>query len=125
MENTNVFGEPLISCSEDPMTGYFRDGCCKTDASDYGKHTVCVVVTEEFLDFSFRAGNDLSTPHPEWSFPGLKPGDQWCLCAVRWKEAYDNNCAPKVVLEATNEQTLQIISLDQLIAHANYTNTEK
>ena len=120
MENTNVFGQPLISCSTEPLTGYFRDGCCNTDATDQGVHTVCIIATTEFLEFSKKVGNDLSTPHPEWAFLGLKAGDQWCLCANRWLEAFDNNCAPKVVLEATNEKTLDLVPLETLIAHANY-----
>jgi len=121
MENdNNIFGQPLISCSIEPITGYFRDGCCNTDKTDQGVHTVCIVATEEFLSFSKAAGNDLSTPIPEWSFPGVKPGDKWCLCAVRFKEAYENNAAPKVILEATNEKTLDIVGMDILIEHAYY-----
>jgi len=119
MDN-NVFGEPLIPCSTSPMTGFFRDGCCNTNEQDIGVHTVCVVCTEEFLEFSARSGNDLSTPRPEWQFPGLKKGDHWCLCASRWKEAYEFGSAPKVVLEATNEKTLGIVSIDMLIEHAHY-----
>lgn len=121
MLNKNVFGENLISCSSQPLTGYFRDGCCNTDKTDVGLHTVCIVATEEFLLFSKTVGNDLSTPIPEWGFEGVQPGDKWCLCAERFKEAYDSNCAPKVVLEATNEETLKIISIEKLIEHANYT----
>lgn len=120
MSDLNVFGEPIITCSNDPLTGYFRDGCCNTDHSDQGKHTVCVEMTSKFLEFSKLVGNDLSTPVPQWDFKGLKPGDKWCLCALRFKEAYENNCAPKVVLEATNEKTLDIVSMDQLIEHALY-----
>ena len=120
MENNNVFGQPLIACSHEPLTGYFRDGCCNTDATDVGIHTVCIVATEEFLAFSKAAGNDLSTPVPEWSFPGVKVGDHWCLCAVRFKEAHENNAAPKVILEATNEKTLEIVEMDVLIKHAYY-----
>ena len=116
--NKNIFGEPLITCSKEPLTGYFRNGCCDTDDSDYGMHTVCVVATKEFLDFSKSIGNDLSTPIPEYGFQGINPGDKWCLCSLRWKEAYENGCAPKVVLEATNEKTLDVISMDQLIKHA-------
>ncbi len=119
MDN-NVFGEPLETCSNNPKTGFFRDGCCNTDDTDYGQHTVCVVMTAEFLDFSYRAGNNLITPIPEWDFPGLKPGDRWCLCASRWVEAYQNKCAPKVCLEATNEKVLEMIPLDLLIQHAHY-----
>ena len=118
MSDKNVFGEPIIECSSDPITGFFRDGCCNTDENDEGLHTVCTVMTEEFLEFSSSIGNDLSTPHPEWGFPGLKPGDNWCLCASRWLEAYEHDSAPKVILEATNEKTLGIVSLDKLIEHA-------
>ncbi|PCJ00168.1 MAG: hypothetical protein COB15_03270 [Flavobacteriales bacterium] len=121
MENKNIFGQPLISCSHKPLTGYFRDGCCNTDDTDFGVHTVCIVATEEFLTFSKTAGNDLSTPIPEYSFPGVKSGDKWCLCAVRFKEAYENNAAPKVILEATNEKTLDIIPINILIENAFYT----
>ena len=120
MENKNIFGQPLISCSHKPLTGYFRDGCCNTDDTDFGVHTVCIVATEEFLTFSKAAGNDLSTPIPEYSFPGVKSGDKWCLCAVRFKEAYENNAAPKVILEATNEKTLDIIPINILIENAFY-----
>lgn len=117
----NIFGQPLIPCSNNPLTGYFRDGCCNTDGSDLGVHTVCIIATEEFLQFSKMVGNDLSTPVPEWSFPGVKPGDKWCLCAERFKQAYENNAAPKVLLEATNEKTLEIVEMDVLIANAYYT----
>ena len=118
MSDLNVFGEKIIDCSNNPLTGFFRDGCCNTNDADQGLHTVCVVITKEFLEFSFSKGNDLSTPLPELGFPGLKQGDKWCLCAVRWREAYEDGCAPKVVLEATNEKTLDIVSLDKLIEHA-------
>ncbi len=114
----NIFGEPLISCCNDPLTGYFRDGYCKTDASDRGSHTVCAVMTDEFLTFSRSRGNDLITPRPEFQFPGLKPGDKWCLCALRWKEALEAGVAPLVVLEATNEKTLEYVNINDLIAHA-------
>ena len=117
----NIFGNPLLSCCANPATGYFRDGLCRTISQDSGTHTVCALVTQEFLDYSASKGNDLMTPIPHWQFPGLKPGDKWCLCAERFKEAYDSNCAPKVVLEATNEETLKIISIEKLIEHANYT----
>ncbi len=116
----NIFGQPLIECSTTPLTGYFRDGCCNTDNADLGIHTVCIVATEEFLEFSKLAGNDLSTPMPEWSFPGVKAGDKWCLCAERFKQAHENNAAPKVLLEATNEKTLEIIEIDVLVKHAYY-----
>src|SRR6478609_667538 len=105
----NLFGEPLVPCSFDPLTGFFRDGCCKTNSDDFGTHVICAVMTEEFLDFSKAQGNDLSTPAPEWGFPGLKPGDQWCLCAVRWSEAYLAGAAPYVVLESTNFSALDNI----------------
>lgn len=114
----NVFGEPLIGCSTDPLTGYFRDGCCNTDETDSGIHTVCIVATEDFLQFSYAAGNDLSTPLPQYGFPGIKAGDRWCLCALRWAEALKHNCAPKVVLEATHEKTLEVIQLTDLIRYA-------
>ncbi len=97
----NVLGGVLDICSTKPMTGFFRNGCCDTSAEDYGSHTVCVVMTTEFLAFSKAAGNDLSTPHPEFGFPGLQPGDRWCLCAPRWQEALDAGAAPRVVLRAT------------------------
>lgn len=121
MENKNIFGQPLIACSTNPLTGYFRDGCCNSDNTDAGVHTVCIVATEDFLTFSKTIGNDLSTPIPEYSFPGVKPGEKWCLCALRFKEAYENNTAPKVVLEATNEKTLELVPMDVLIEHAFYT----
>ena len=114
----NVFGEELQSCCTNPMTGYYRDGLCRTDHLDQGKHTVCAIMTEEFLRFSKQRGNDLSTPIPVYQFPGLKPGDQWCLCALRWKEAFDAGVAPQVILEATNEKTLDYVELNDLIQHA-------
>jgi uncharacterized protein (DUF2237 family) len=114
----NVFNEPIVPCSFDPLTGFFRDGCCKTSDEDVGMHTVCVVVTEEFLEFSVSRGNDLVTPVPEWHFPGLKPGDQWCLCAARWHEAYLAGAAPQVVLESTNLTVLDHIPLDLLRQYA-------
>lgn len=110
----NVFGEPLVPCSFNPLTGFFRDGCCKTNAEDVGTHVVCAVMTEEFLEFSRECGNDLSTPVPEWGFRGLKPGDQWCLCALRWIEAYQTGAAPLVVLESTNYSALDHIPLEVL-----------
>ena len=116
----NVFGELLITCSNEPLTGFFRDGCCNTDGTDFGVHTVCVVTTTEFLDFSTQVGNNLLIPVPEWGFPGLKPGDKWCLCATRFLEAHENGCAPKVVLEATNEKTLSIVPMEILLKHAYY-----
>ena len=120
MENLNVFGQPLILCSTNPMTGFFRDGCCNTNEEDFGVHTVCIVATTEFLAFSKQVGNDLSTPLPQWGFKGLKEGDKWCLCAERFKEAYDNGKAPKVLLEATNEKTLDIVSMDILLENIYY-----
>lgn len=107
----NVFGEPLVPCSFAPLTGYFRDGCCKTDENDVGTHVVCAVMSEEFLEFSRSMGNDLITPRPEWRFPGLRAGDQWCLCANRWQQAYTAGVAPMVVLESTNYSVLGIIDL--------------
>ena len=117
-ENSNVLGEPLEICGEEPMTGYFRDGSCRTDKNDYGSHTVCAFVTEEFLEFSKIRGNDLKTPRPELNFVGLKEGDSWCLCANRWLEAYQNGAAPKIKLRSTNIKALDIISLEVLKANA-------
>jgi uncharacterized protein len=114
----NVLGRPLAPCSYEPLTGYFRDGCCRTDPTDQGLHVVCVVVTADFLAFSRARGNDLSTPRPEYRFPGLKPGDRWCLCALRWLEALQAGMAPEVVLEATHVNTLGVVTLDQLRAYA-------
>lgn len=105
-------------CGTDPMTGFYRDGCCNTGAEDGGLHVVCTEVTEEFLLFSQSRGNDLLTPNPMFRFPGLKPGDRWCLCAARWKEAYDAGMAPPVVLEATHMSTLEFASLEELQEHA-------
>lgn len=110
----NVLGEKLQSCSEDPVTGFYRDGCCNVGPDDLGVHSVCVRVNAEFLEFSKARGNDLSTPMPQFGFAGLKPGDQWCLCAARWKEAFDAGKAPRVVLRATHEITLEIVALDDL-----------
>lgn len=114
----NVFGEPLVPCSFNPVTGFFRDGCCKTCDEDTGEHLACVVMTATFLAFSTSCGNDLSTPRPEWGFPGLQPGDQWCLCASRWVEAWRAGVAPKIVLESTNQEMLEIVSLEELRKHA-------
>ncbi len=114
----NVLGGPLRPCSIDPITGFYRDGCCNTGAEDLGLHTVCCVMTAEFLAFSKKAGNDLSTPLPQYGFAGLKPGDRWCLCASRWKEALDAGAPPQVVLEATHVVTLQVVSLDELKKYA-------
>ena len=110
----NVLGTELKGCNDQPKSGFFRDGCCNTDADDLGAHTVCADLTAEFLHFSKEAGNDLSTPRPEYAFPGLKPGDRWCLCASRWVEAYEAGAAPRVVLEATHERTLEFVPLATL-----------
>lgn len=118
MANLNVLGGDLATCSTDPTTGFFRDGCCRTGAGDHGLHCVCAEVTAEFLEFSKDRGNDLSTPRPEFSFPGLKAGDSWCLCVQRWKEALDEGCAPKVNLEATSVVTLEFVDLEDLKKHA-------
>ena len=117
-ESVNVLGEPLKPCSFDPMTGFFRDGCCNTGPQDRGHHTVCVRVTAEFLDFSRQRGNDLGTPRPEFGFPGLNPGDRWCLCADRWREALEAGIAPKVILASTHRSVLDSIPLAVLQAHA-------
>ena len=117
-KSKNVLGELLQPCSMNPRTGFFRDGCCNTGENDYGSHTVCVRVTEAFLLFSSKEGNDLSTPRPELQFPGLKAGDQWCVCAGRWKEAAEAGCAPPVLLDATNEKALDVVSLADLEYHA-------
>lgn len=114
----NVLGGELQSCSLEPVTGFFRNGCCETGPHDVGMHTVCAIMTESFLDYSRSVGNDLSTPRPDLHFPGLKPGDRWCLCAPRWKEALDAGCAPRVVLEATHEETLAIVPLGVLKDYA-------
>ena len=117
-EAQNVFGQPLAPCGLDPVTGFYRDGCCNTGYDDVGIHVVCVKVTREFLAFSKKRGNDLSTPAPDMGFPGLKPGDRWCLCAGRWKEALDAGVAPPVVLAATHEEALAIVPLEALKRHA-------
>ena len=114
----NVFGEPLVSCSERPLTGFYRSGCCHTGPEDVGLHTVCVEVTAEFLAFSKARGNDLSTPRPEFGFPGLEPGDRWCLCAARWREAFEAGRAPRVILSATHEATLELVELGDLKRYA-------
>lgn len=114
----NVFGETLIPCSTEPLTGFYRNGCCETGPEDSGTHTVCAVMTEEFLNFSRIRGNDLITPRPEYLFPGLQPGDKWCLCARRWLEAFLADCAPPVILEATNEKTLDLVPMESLIMKA-------
>jgi len=114
----NVVGGELLPCSSDPLTGFYRDGCCATGPEDIGGHTVCAIMTEAFLRFSALVGNDLATPRPEWGFPGLAPGDRWCVCASRWLEAYDAGCAPAVVLGATHARAADVIPIDALIAHA-------
>jgi uncharacterized protein (DUF2237 family) len=114
----NILGGPLAVCSEDPLTGFVRSGCCEAVQGDLGMHVVCVQVTKEFLEFSQSVGNDLSTPVPEFGFPGLKPGDRWCLCASRWQEAFEAGMAPPVVLAATHMSALEFVSLEDLQAHA-------
>ncbi len=114
----NVLGTELVPCSYDPLTGYFRDGCCHTDMHDLGSHVVCAIVTDEFLEFSRSRGNDLSTPRPEYRFAGLEDGDRWCLCALRWKEALAAGVAPAVVLECTHERALEFLTLEQLQEYA-------
>lgn len=114
----NVLGGPLLPCSDDPKTGFFRDGCCNTSEEDLGSHTVCVVLTAEFLAYSKAAGNDLSTPRPEFGFSGLQPGQSWCLCAARWLQAYRAGQAPRVALNATNQAALEIVPLALLKQYA-------
>ena len=113
-QSINVLGEPLALCSENPLTGFFRDGCCNTNDQDVGSHTVCVEVTEQFLEYSRFRGNDLSTPRPEFGFPGLKEGDRWCLCAARWLEAHEQGMAPRVFLMSTHQRALDIVPLEIL-----------
>ncbi len=114
----NVLGGPLGECSSKPMTGFYRDGCCNSGADDHGVHSVCTLMTAEFLEFSRARGNDLSTPLPEFGFPGLKAGDRWCLCAARWREALKAGCAPRLALNATHERTLDYVSLEELKKYA-------
>ena len=114
----NVLGQPLVPCSFAPRTGYFREGCCRTDATDHGRHVICTQVTEEFLRFSASRGNDLSTPAPQFQFVGLRAGDRWCLCAMRWREALEAGMAPPVLLESTHAAALRYVSLEQLQSHA-------
>jgi uncharacterized protein len=114
----NVLGTPLQVCGLDPATGFFRTGCCETGPDDLGRHVVCAVMTQGFLDYTVAQGNDLVTPRPEWGFPGLRPGDRWCLCATRWLEADHAGVAPPVVLEATHEAALQIVPLERLRSHS-------
>ena len=116
-ESLNVLDQPLAVCGTDPVTGFFRDGSCNTCAADQGSHTVCAVMTAEFLAFSKYVGNDLSTPQPAFSFPGLKPGDRWCLCAARFLQAAEEGCAPRVHLDATHRRALEIVPLDVLKRH--------
>ena len=113
-----MFGEDLEPCSYDPMTGYYRTGCCETGPGDSGVHTVCAVLTEEFLEYTKSRGNDLSTPKPQFGFPGLKPGDRWCLCALRWHEAFKAGKAPKVQLRSTNIKTLKLVPIEDLLSLA-------
>lgn len=117
-EAKNVLGTPLQSCCTDPMTGWYRDGTCNTGEGDYGVHTVCAIMTEEFLSYTSSCGNDLSTPKPQFNFPGLQPGDGWCLCVSRWKEAYDKGIAPPVRLESCHQKSLEVVTLDMLREHA-------
>jgi uncharacterized protein (DUF2237 family) len=113
-KDRNVLGGPLASCSSEPLTGFFRDGCCNTGPEDIGLHVVCAKVTQPFLDFARRHGNDLVTPAPHYGFPGLKPGDRWCVCVGTWRQAYEAGVAPPVVLAATHEETLAVVPLDLL-----------
>lgn len=113
-----MLGGLLGECSAKPLTGFYRDGCCNTGRDDHGVHSVCALMTQDFLEFSQARGNDLSTPMPDFGFPGLKPGDRWCLCAARWREALKAGCAPQVVLNATHERTLDYVSLEDLKKHA-------
>lgn len=117
-ESLNVFGEPLQTCSDHLATGFYRDGCCNTGVEDAGDHVVCATMTEEFLDFSISCGNDLSTPRPEFGFAGLRPGDCWCLCALRWQEAFEAGVAPPVYLKATHQRALDMINIENLKKHA-------
>ena len=114
VEVINIFGDKIEACCHDPVTGYFRDGFCNTDEHDFGSHVVCAEITEDFLTFSKAMGNDLSTPRPEFNFPGLKEGDRWCLCALRWKEAYDAGVAPRVYLESCHLNAVSDVTKDQL-----------
>ncbi|BAW95746.1 hypothetical protein NIES970_06590 [[Synechococcus] sp. NIES-970] len=117
-EAKNVLGTTLQPCSTDPMTGFYRDGCCTTGANDFGRHVVCAQMTAAFLDFTKNQGNDLSTPMPQYNFPGLKPGDRWCLCAARWQEAFEIGVAPPVILEATHAKALEIVRREDLQRHS-------
>ena len=117
-QSLNVFGQPLELCCDNPKTGFYRDGFCNTGSIDLGTHVVCAEMTKEFLDYTKSKGNDLSTPNTIYDFPGLKPGDCWCLCALRWKEAYDAGVAPNVKLEATHDKALEYLTMNQLIEKA-------
>tara|TARA_B100000900_G_scaffold348344_1_gene314042 strand:- start:62 stop:454 length:393 start_codon:yes stop_codon:yes gene_type:complete len=117
-QSINVFGQPLQLCCNSPITGFYRDGFCNTGSSDYGTHVVCSIMTKEFLEYSKSMGNDLSTPNKIYAFPGLNPGDKWCVCVLRWKEAFDAGKAPKVILEATHDKALNYVTIEQLISHA-------
>jgi len=117
-DDRNVLGGRLEPCSDSPRTGFYRDGCCNTGPEDFGLHVVCAQMTEQFLDFSREQGNDLSMPAPEAGFPGLEPGDRWCVCAGRWREAFEAGVAPPVVLSATHEEALAVVPLDALKRHA-------
>ena len=121
----NVLGTDLRCCGTKPITGYFRDGFCRTDQSDQGRHVVACIVDERFLDYSQSVGNDLSSPNPMYNFPGLKPGDRWCVCALRWTEAFEDGFAPKVVLEATHEKSLDYIQLEDLISMGSVNDMNK
>jgi len=115
----NVLGGALAPCSAEPLTGFYRNGCCDTGPDDFGQHTVCVIVDDKFLEFSKEVGNDLSTPNEPFRFPGLKAGDKWCLCVTRWAQAFDAGCAPKVVLAATHKEALQVVTLEDLTQHSS------
>jgi hypothetical protein len=115
---SNVFGEPLETCSRNPLTGFFRNGCCDTSGDDHGMHTICVATTEEFLEYSQSVGNDLSTPIPEYRFPGLKPGDRWCVCLPRWLQALEAGMAPKVYLKATHISVIEHVPMEVLLEYA-------
>tara|TARA_B100000614_G_scaffold108007_1_gene97164 strand:+ start:503 stop:877 length:375 start_codon:yes stop_codon:yes gene_type:complete len=114
IQQVNIFDDPIEECCSNPITGFYRDGFCHTDNLDHGLHVVCAKVSKEFLEFSKKRGNDLSTPRPEFEFPGLNDGDSWCLCAERWKEAYENNCAPHIFLKRTNKKALTVVDLEIL-----------
>ena len=115
----NVLGKPLLLCCKNPITGFFRDGNCRTNSQDYGTHTICAIIDNDFLDFTFKKGNDLITPRPDLKFPGLRSGDKWCLCALRWLEAERQGKAPKVVIESTHIKTLDYIDLKTLLKYSN------